>query len=257
MFGDKFTTQYVNNMMDLSKTTGHLASGKRINSAADDPAGMAISQLMRADVAVARQAGRNLVDGVSLAQTAEGAAGSIQANLAQIKSLGTQYMTDTYSPAHKKIIKDQLHNLIDGIRDTADTASFNGVKLLDGDGKIQISAGDGQMVDVDTKDLSLDCLAGMDIEADPEAYIAAVNQAIENVSAFRGELGAEMNRLETAKDVQDIRAEMTLSAQSRIEDADIARETAKLAGSQITMQSGIAMQAQSNINASMMLQLLQ
>ncbi len=239
-----------------SKTLERLTTAYRINSAQDDPAGSAIADMMKADVAMLGQSSRNLMDGISMAQTSEGSLSSIAQNLADIKSLSTQHTTGTYSPAHKKIIKDQLSNLIDSIKQTAGLTEFNGIKLLDSDGSIEISAGDGETISVSTKGDLVAALESIDIETDPEAFAAAVNAAIENVSEFRGTIGAQMNRLETSKEVQDIRAEMTLSAQSRIEDADIAREAAKETQQRVMMQSGIAMQAHTQVQAQMVLQLL-
>lgn len=239
-----------------SKTLERLTTAYRINSAQDDPAGSAIADMMKSDVAVLGQSSRNLMDGVSLAQTAEGSLSSIAQNLTEIKQLSTQHMTDTYSPAHKKIIKDQLRNLVDSIQQTARGSEFNGIKLLDSDGTIEISAGDGETISVSTHGDFMSDLASIDIDADPEAFAAAVNAAIESVSEFRGTVGAQMNRLEATKEVKDIRAEMTLSAQSRIEDADIAREAAKETQQRVTLQAGIAMQAHSQVQAQMVLQLL-
>lgn len=237
----------------LQLNMARLASGHRINSASDDAAGLAVRELMRADVATGRQASRNISDGVSMAQTAEGAAGSISDKLSRMKQLATQASNGTYSDAQKRIMQQEFSQLRDEIGRVAQTTEFNGNKLISSDGQVDIS---GDMLGVTTKDMCMCSLTVLDISSDASAALSAVNSAIEEVSAYRGELGSQMKRLSTAGEVVDIEVENTLAAESRISDTDVAKERASMASNMVVSQSAIAMQAHSASISRMSLGLL-
>ncbi len=267
--GNKMSMGLINNLMavngarnlngafaQLQLNMARLASGHRINSASDDAAGLAVREIMRADVATGRQASRNISDGVSMAQTAEGAAGSISDKLSRMKQLATQASNGTYSDAQKRIMQQEFSQFRDEIGRVAQTTEFNGNKLISSDGQVEISAGDGDMLGVSTKDMSLGSLASLDISSDASAALSAVNSAIEEVSAYRGELGSQMKRLSSAGEVVDIEVENTLAAESRISDTDVAKQRASMASNMVVSQSAIAMQAHSASISRMSLGLL-
>jgi flagellin len=231
-----------------------LASGKRINSAADDAAGMAIAQLIRADVAGLNQRVRNANDGASALQVADGALGEVNRSLVRMKELATQASGGILSEDQKQIIAEEFNSLAEGIDQTIETTRFNGHALLDGEaaGPSLDTAAGGLSVDprMDATDVK-----GMQFD-DPVGAIHAVDEAIGRVSGYRAEIGSMHNRLETAATTQMIEAENQLAAQSRIEDADFARESAALAAASVQNQAAVAMQAHSNGMASRMMSLL-
>jgi flagellin len=241
----------------MSKFVASLSSGLRINSADDDAAGMAVSELMRADIAAGGQSSRNVQDGISMAQTAEGASSIVSDNLVRMKQLATQAASGTYSPQQKSIMQKEFSQLHDEIKRISSSTEFNGVKLLDSDGSVSISTGQGDAINVDTKDLSLTSLDAVDLTADPSAAAAAVDTAISEVSEFRGTVGAEMNRLQSAGEVIDVKVQNIKASQSRIADADVAKEMASLTTNSVVSSASIAMLAQANNLPKMALKLLE
>ncbi len=241
---------------DLAVNTARMSSGLRINSARDDAAGLAVRELMRADTATLRQGSRNVSDGISMTQTAEGAAGTISDKLTRMKELATQASNGTYSDAQKSIMQKEFNQLAEDISQTARSTEFNGNKLLDSDGSIDISTGNGDSLSVSTKDMSLTNLSGLDLVSDPSTAMQEINTAIEGVSEFRGGLGAQMNRMESTGEVLDIEAENITAAESRISDVDYAKEVAKVAANAVQSQAGIAMQVQAKTMPMMALKLI-
>jgi flagellin len=240
------------------KTETHaerLASGKKINSAKDDAAGMAVAQLLRADVASLRQRVRNANDGVSMLQTADGAMGGVQDSLVRMKELATQASSDVLSDEQKQIIADEFDSLAEGIDNVVENTTFNGHALLDGESagpSIDTAAG-GLSVDGRT---DLTAVKGLSFTNATDA-MHAVDAAMDKVTSVRAEVGSTVNRLETAVDTLQVQAENSLAAQSRIEDADMAREAAAHTANLITQQAGVAMASQSMALQTNMLALLQ
>jgi flagellin len=224
------------------KRSDRLASGKRINSAQDDAAGMAVAQLLRADVQSIRQRVRNANDGVSMLQTADGAMSGVQDSLVRMKELATQASSGILSDSQKQIIADEFNSLGEGIDQIVDNTQFNGHALLAGEDagpSIETDAG-GFSVN-GTSDLT--DVKGLTFTNASDA-LHAVDAAMESVTQSRAKVGATVNRLETATDTMQVQAENTLAAQSRIEDADIAKESAAYTASLIQKQAGIAMASQ-------------
>lgn len=219
-----------------------LASGKRINSAKDDAAGMAVAQLLRADVQSLRQRVRNANDGVSMLQTADGAMGGVQDSLIRMKELATQASSDVLSDSQKQIIAEEFDSLAEGIDQVVDETSFNGHALL---------AGQGQAPSIDTESGGLSVQGVSDLTdvkglsfTNATDAMASVDQAMQRVTQARAQVGTTINRLETTSDTLQVQAENALAAQSRIEDADMARESAAYTAALIQRQSGIAMASQ-------------
>jgi flagellin len=216
-----------------------LSSGSRINSAADDAAGLAIRELLRADIATAAQATRNINDGASMLQTAEGAASVISGNLVRMKQLAAQASTGTYSDAQRNIMGQEFDQLAaENARIVADT-TFNGVSLFDEGQTVEIATGDGTSISLDLQALSLGAAA---LSTDPEAALQAVDAAIRQAGGVRGKLGGTIARLQRQAEVIAIRAENELKAESRISDANMAMEVASMMSNKVQTQVATAAQ---------------
>lgn len=275
---------FTGNTNAMQKSLERLSSGKRINRAADDAAGMAISQKMQAQVRGLRQASRNSLDGISLIQTAEGALNEIHAMLQRMRELSVQGANGTYTEDDLKAIGDEIVQLTEQIDQISNDTEFNGKKLLcgkasesnEGSGEyeiqLQVGANEGQIIDVDMK--SIDATAsGLEINDFKKEIEAAekdeklsnekiangieiFNTAIDRVAGMRSKLGAYQNRLEHTMKNIDNTAENLTSSMSRIEDADMALEMSEFTRLNILQQAGTAMLAQANQLPQGVLQLL-
>jgi flagellin len=248
----------------LEKTLEKLSSGKRINKAADDAAGLAISQKMEAQVRGLRQASRNALDGVSLLQTAEGALNEVHSMLQRMRELSVQGANGIYEEGDDgdlKAIVDELEQLKEQIEKIAEDTEFNGIKLLNGGSEnilLQVGANEGQTIKVDMADISKLEIDVPDKESsDFQKAITTYNTAITDVSSQRSKLGAYQNRLEHTIRNVDNTAENLTAAKSRIEDADMALEMSEFVKLNILQQAGTAMLSQANKLPQTMLQLLQ
>jgi len=228
---------------ELSTSLKRLSSGLRINSAIDDAAGLAVRELIRADVATARQGSSNVRGGISMVQTADGAAGSISDSLIRMKQLATQAATSTYSAQQKGIMQQEFSELAAEITRITETTSFNGINLYADCQTIDIALGNGETISIDTQNISIDAA---DLTDNPQAALTAVDNAIKQVSNYRGSLGSKANRLESAAAVINIKAENLLAAESRVSDMDVAREVTSLASTQVQVQAATAAQAHAN-----------
>ena len=237
----------------LSRTISRLSSGLRINSSADDASGLAVREFLRADIVTARQGGRNINDAISMVQTADGAAGVISDNLVRMKQLAVQASGGTYSDQQRNILQQEFSELAGQISQITDTTSFNGINLYQAGQTIEIALGDGQTIGIDTENIAL---GAADLTADPQAAQDVVDTAISQLSAYRGNLGASANRLESALSVLGVHAESLLAAESRISDADVAKEAAAMTANLIAISAAMAVQAQSNTISQVVLMLL-
>ena len=269
---------FTGNTNAMQKSLERLSSGKRINRAADDAAGMAISQKMQAQVRGLRQASRNSLDGISLIQTAEGALNEIHAMLQRMRELSVQGANGTYTEDDLKAIGDEIVQLTEQIDQIANNTEFNGKKLLNGKEKVQLQVGanEGQTIEIDMNDINA-TISGLEIndfkkeiedaikaaEKDEKLSnekiangIEIFNTAIDRVAGMRSKLGAYQNRLEhTIKNI-DNTAENLTASMSRIEDADMALEMSEFTRLNILQQAGTAMLAQANQLPQGVLQLL-
>lgn len=271
------------NTNSIEKALERLSSGKRINRASDDAAGMAISEKMRAQVQGLRQASRNSLDGISLIQTAEGALNEVHAMLQRMRELCVQGANGVYKEEDLETIGAEIVQLTEQIDKIANDTEFNGIKLLDGSQKemqLQIGANEGQKVTIDMKEINATA-AGLEIVGDgklvetsgsddnisfklaedlkPANFNTAIgtyNNAIEKVSEMRSKLGAYQNRLEHTIKNTDNTAENLTASMSRIEDADMAIEMSEFTRLNILQQAGTAMLAQANQLPQGVLQLL-
>lgn len=254
---------YFINSNNLAKAMEKLASGQRINRAADDPAGLAISERMRAQIRGLRQAQRNALDGFSLLQVAEGALNESHAILHRIRELAVQAASDTYSDEDLKHIQAEIDQLIEELTRIGTTTEFNTMPLLDGSYsgmRIHVGANSGQYIEVSIGDMRAGALglAGLNVltREDADAAIGIVDDAIKAVSSQRSSLGALQNRLEHTVNHLGTTAENLQAAESRIRDADMAAAMMEFVRYQILTQVSIAVMAQANASAQMILQLL-
>ena len=245
-----------------------LSTGKRINSAADDAAGLAISQRLNAQVKGLDQAARNANDAISMLQTADGAAIEITNMLQRMRELAVQATSDSNTTADVANLDLEFAALSEEIDRIVDATQWNGENILDGTGgttgtfTYQIGANNGQSIDVDFGDFSMagaDVMGAADISsttATTAAVITTLDTAISGVTTQRAAFGAVMNRLEyTVDNLRNI-SQNTSASMSRIADADYAAETTELARTQIIQQAGTAMLSQANQQAQSVLALL-
>lgn len=252
----------------LGTSLQRLSSGLRINSAKDDSAGLAISDRMTSQIRGINQAVRNANDGISVAQTAEGAMGEITNILQRMRELTVQSGNDSNSATDRTSLQAEVDQLIAEIDRIAETTEFNETKLLDGTGtslSFQVGArgtsNDRIGINVGSLDMTTATLGvgGVDLETaenDIEATLDDIDAAIATVSSARGDLGAIQNRFEsTIANLSNI-AENVSAARSRIMDADIAQETSNLTKFNILQQAGVSILAQANQQPQLALSLL-
>lgn len=277
------TSHYSN----LETSTQRLSSGLRVNSAADDAAGLAIRELMRADIAALQQGTRNANDAISLIQTADGALGVIDEKLIRMKELAEQAATGTYDSTQRLMIDSEYQQMASEITRIANATDFNGMKLLDGslssdihDGSGLESAGKMKIHFGTLNDSAEDyyyiqignCTAsslgvGNQASTDSSAYtvstqdaaqkaLVGINDAIVSKDKIRAHLGAIQNRLENTITNLTTQAENLQSAESRISDVDVATEMTQFVRNQILTQSAVAMLSQANSMPQMAMQLI-
>ncbi len=254
--------------MGLNSAMERLSTGKRINSAKDDAAGLAISSRMTSQVRGLSAAMRNANDGISLAQTAEGATGEIGNMLQRMRELAVQSANGTLSASDRTAIQAEVIELSAQIGDVANRTTFNGVKLIDGTATaltlqtgmnaaetVTLAIASADADDLGTAGLKISAVT-MATQAGAVASLAAIDAAIDTVSTSRAGLGAVQNRLEAT--VSNLTSTVTnlTEARSRIEDADFSAETTQLAKSQILNQAATAMLAQANQSQQGVLSLL-
>ncbi len=247
----------------LSGNFAKLSSGLRIATAADDAAGLGISEKMRSNIRSLAQAGRNAQDGQSLVNTAEGSLSEVNSNLIRMRELSIQASNGTLSTEDKAVIATEFNELVSEIGRIADVTEFNGKTLLDGtNATITIQAGvdtgaahtiDLIMVDASLSTLGIDSL---DVATDAAGAIDAIDTAIGSINNARGTLGASSNRLSsTIRSIANY-GENLSAAESRIRDVDVAYETADLTRNSIMQQAAVSVLSQANTQPQLALSLL-
>ncbi len=244
-----------------------LSSGQRITKSADDAAGMAISEKLKAEIRSVRQADRNANDGISMVQVAEGGLNETQNILTRLRELAIQSASDTVSDVERSFTNMEYQNLVQEMERISKVTEFNGKKLLDGSGEkfdfqigtkgdenSQISYDAGQ-VNASTSELGIE---GLDVASKDSAQssLATVDAAIEKVSGQRAFLGALQNRLVSTSNNLQVSQENLSAANSRIRDVDYAEETAKQATNSILQAAGTSVLAQANMNGQNALKLI-
>ena len=272
----------------LSSSVRKLSSGLRVGTAADDAAGLAIRELMRADIAALNQGVRNANDAISMIQTADGALGIIDEKLIRMKELAEQAATGTYNSDQRLMIESEYQAMASEITRIANATKFNGVYLLNGNlsgsthdgsglqskGKLKVHFGpnndcseDYYYVQIGTATASALGLgnqttmgrAGFAISTQSLAQhaLVAIENAIISKDKIRAALGALQNRLENTVSQLQIQAENVQAAESQISDVDVSTEMTQFVRAQILTQAGVAMLSQANSIPRMALQLMQ
>ena len=280
---------------NLQTSTQRLSSGLRVNSAADDAAGLAIRELMRSDIAALQQGVRNANDAISLLQTADGALGVIDEKLVRMKELAEQAATGTYDSTQRLMIESEYQAMASEITRIANATDFNNIKLLNGNlsadkhegkgggesglesqGKLKVhfgsandSAEDYYYIQIGTSTASAlgvgsqatkfsdesDARTVSTQEAAQKALVG-INNAIVSKDKIRAHLGALQNRLENTITNLTTQAENLQAAESRISDVDVATEMTQFVRNQILTQSAVAMLSQANSMPQMAMQLI-
>jgi flagellin len=230
----------------IAKSMERLSSGYRINRAADDAAGLSISERMRSQINGLAQANRNIQDGVSMVQTAEGNLDEVHSMLQRVRELAVQYKNGTLSTADQNAIQTEVNQLASEIERIGSSAKFNGISLLAGAGPVtfQVGVNDGDSITVST--ISLGSTVGAFSTLSGASSISAIDAAISAVSSARATFGAVQNRLEHAMASTQVYAENLTAAESRVRDVDMAAEMVELTKNQILQQAGTSMLAQAN-----------
>lgn len=252
-----------------AKSTEKLSSGYKINRAADDAAGLSISEKMRSQIRGLNKASSNAQDGVSLVQTAEGALNETHSILQRMNELATQAANGTNTSVDRSAIRAELDQLTSEINRIQSTTQFNTMNLLDGtfsgatkQMKLQVGALSGQSINFSIADMcatkiGLDTALSVSTFTKAGSYMKAVQDAIEVVSKQRSAMGAIQNRLEHTIANLDTTSENTQSAESRIRDTDMASEMVTYSKNNILAQAGQSMLAQANQSTQGVLSLLQ
>jgi flagellin len=233
----------------LAKSMERLSSGYRINRAADDAAGLAISERMRAQINGVQQATRNAQDGISLVQTAEGSLDEVHSMLQRVRELAVQFKNGSLSTQDRAALQSEVNQLASEIERIGSSAEFNGIKVLNGATTMtfQIGANDSDFVSVGT--ISLGSSIGANVFAlssTQNADLSEIDSAIDAVSAQRSTFGAVQNRFEHLMSGLSVYHENLVSSESRIRDVDMAEEMTQMTKYQILQQAGTAMLAQAN-----------
>ena len=233
----------------VTQSMERLSSGYRINRAADDAAGLAISEKMRAQIRGLAQSQRNAQDGVSLVQTAEGSLETVHSMLQRVRELAVQFKNGTLSASNQSAIQSEVLQLACEIERIGASTQFNGICLLNNTNTVsfQVGANDAETIAVKMIDLKTSLGTNYyNLSAATNTDVNEIDTAIDLVSTQRATLGATQNRLEYSLDNVGIYQENLVASESRIRDVDMAAETVELTKNQILAQAGTAMLAQAN-----------
>ena len=251
----------------LARNYQRLSTGLRISTAADDAAGLAISERLRSQVRSLAQASRNANDGISLVQVGEGALNEVSNILVRLRELAIQSANGSSSTADKNTIREEFDSLVNEVNRIAQSTEFNGIKLLDGSSStVTFQVGINTAAGIDSLNVTLTPalsttlgLSSIDVGSggDTSFAITQIDQAINAVSQLRGRFGSLQNRLQSTISNLCVASESLSAAESRIRDVDVAYETAELTRNNILQQASISIWSQANAQPQSALQLLQ
>jgi flagellin len=242
----------------LSGTLGRISSGLRVNRAADDAAGLGVATRLNSQATSLEQAMRNANDGVSIIQTAEGAANEVVNILNRMRELAVQSSSETLADSERAYINDEYSQLSDEVGRIAATTEFNGIQLSDGTtttiaAQVGIYNATSSRISIGLGDLRASVL-GLDVldlssVTGAQGAIDTIDSALDTVSQYRSELGAVQNRLDSSLANSTTYLESLSAAESQIMDADFAKESTEMTKQQIMQQAGVAALSQAkNIN---------
>ncbi len=258
----------------LRSSMQKLSTGSRINTAADDAAGLAISQGLQSQIGGLTTASRNTQNGINLIQTASGALTQVSSILQTVRDLAVQASSDTNNTASRDDIQTQVTELASELTRIAGSTNFNGIKLLDGsagagaDGKLNLQVGAGasatnDVIQVDLGGANVTTVATavaalqFDSTANSQAAITALDTQIQNMSTAQATLGATQNRLQSTQQSLAVNTQNLTAAKSTISDTDMASEMANFTSKNVLVQAGAAMLSQANQQSQQVLKLLQ
>jgi len=252
----------------MNTSMARLSSGFRINQAADDAAGLAISENLKAQIRGMRQANRNANDGISLVQVAEGSLNEVSSMLIRLRELGVQSASDTIGDTERKFLDVEYQQLKSEIQRVTESTNFNGYDLLNGTGgiiDIQVGVNNDPFKDrisfnAAAANASLEALGMVSESAatkeGAQLSLDAIDNALISVNAIRANFGAMQNRLTSTSNNLLVADENLSAANSRIRDTDIAAETSEMTRNSIMLQAGISILGQANNSQQMALKLL-
>ncbi len=243
----------------LDRNLERLSSGLKINHAGDDAAGLAVSEILRAQIRGVNQAQRNAQDGVSVVQIAEGALGEISNILIRMRELGVQAASDTVGPSERKFLNIEFNQLLEEVDRISNSTEFNHVPLLSGtELSFDIQVGDRNNPttdrirlfqdngsDVNITSLGIN-LASVGDKLSAQNSLGSIDSALNSVTAIRAQFGAMQNRLQSIITNLMTSKENFSAAESRIRDTDMAEEVSSLTKNQILMQAGVSVLTQAN-----------
>jgi flagellin len=240
---------------------GRISSGLRVNSAADDAAGLGVATNLETDAKSTTQAMRNANDGISMIQTAESASNEVVDILQRMRELAVQSSSATLDDDERSYISDEFDELSDEVARIANVTEFNGIELADGtttqvDVQVGIQNSTSSRITLDVGELTTTALGltasvSLSTVTDAQSAIENIDAALDTVNGYRSDLGAVQNRLDSAINNSQAYLEALSSAQSAIQDADFATETSEMTKMQIMQQAGVAALAQAkNMNQS-------
>ena len=258
------------NMVD--KSLARLSTGMRITSAADDAAGLAISQKLKSQIRSLEQASRNANDGISLIQTAEGGMDQMGEILNRMRELAVQSANGTLTNTDRSFLHSEFNTLVSELDRIADTTEFNGRKLLNGSASAGVSFQVGanntsndritvSITNVGTKKIGTSTTnslfsQSLSTASKAQASLSVIDDAISDLSTVRAKLGSAQNRLDVSIENLGSTKENLSAANARIRDVDVAKETANMTKGQILVQAGISVLAQANQSPQAALSLL-
>lgn len=254
------------NQAALSDSMTKLSTGSQLNTAADNPAGLAISQGLQAQIGGLTQAGQNTASGINLIQTASGALSQVSNILQTINSLAVQAANDTNSGASRTDIQTQVTALAGELNQIGTSTNFNQVNLLDGTAtalNFQVGANATDTVSLDLSSANVNAIATVvsglkfDNATDAQASITAIQGQIQSVSTAQANLGATQNVLQSTAQNIAVNSQNLTAANSQIADTDMASEMANYSKENVLMQAGTAMLSQANQQSQLILKLLQ
>lgn len=254
--------------INADRSMARLASGQRINQAADDAAGLAISENLKGQIRGMRQANRNANDGISLVQVAEGSLNEVSNMLIRLRELGVQAASDTIGETERKFLDVEYQQLKSEIQRVTESTKFNGYDLLNGTGgmiDIQVGVNNDPFQDrisfnSGAANSSLEAL-GLTAETvaskeGAQLSLTTIDQALTSVNAIRANFGALQNRLVSTSNNLLIADENLSAANSRIRDTDVAAETSEMTRNNILLQAGVSVLGQANQSQQLALKLL-
>ncbi|WP_374001148.1 flagellin [Bdellovibrio bacteriovorus] len=254
--------------INANRSMARLASGMRINQAADDAAGLAISENLKGQIRGIRQANRNANDGISLVQVAEGSLNEVSNMLIRLRELGVQASSDTIGETERKFLDVEYQQLKSEIQRITESTVFNGYELLNGTGgmiDIQVGVNNDPFRDrisfnAGAANATVDALGltaeNVSTKEGAQLSLDTIDQALTSVNAIRANFGALQNRLQSTSNNLLIADENLSAANSRIRDTDVAAETSEMTRNNILLQAGVSVLGQANQSQQLALKLL-